>query len=104
MIKFLNKYIYQHGVPRTIRLDQARCFTGKKFEIFCTEINITPIYAPANDHRAIGLVERVIQTIKRQLSGMKSQLNKKFNLETSLKAIIQRLRISKPKNNKYHTI
>ena len=30
VIKFLNKYIYHHGVPRTIRLDQARCFTGKK--------------------------------------------------------------------------
>ena len=28
---------------------------------------------------------------------MKSQLNKKFNLENSLKAIIQRLRISKQK-------
>ena len=97
VIKFLNNYIYQHGVPRTIRLDQARCFTGKKFEIFCTENNITPIYAPANDHRAIGLVERIIQTIKRQLSCMKSQLNKNFNLETSLEAIIQRLRISKQK-------
>ena len=56
VLKFLNKYIYQHGVPRFIRLDQARCFTGKKTEIFCTENNITPIYAPANDHRAIGLV------------------------------------------------
>ena len=99
VIKFLNNYIYifQHGVPRTIRLDQARCFTGKKFETFCTENNITPIYAPANDHRAMGLVERIIQTIKRQLSCMKSQLNKKFNLENSLKAIIQRLRISKQK-------
>ena len=31
VIKFFNNYIYQHGVPRTIRLDQARCFTGKKF-------------------------------------------------------------------------
>ena len=95
VIKFLNKYIYHHGVPRAIRLDQARCFTGKKFETFCTENIITPIYAPANNHRAIGLVERIIQTIKRQLSCMKSQLNKKFNLENSLKAIIQRLRISK---------
>ena len=71
VIKFLNNYVYQHGVSRTIRLDQARCFTGKKFQIFCTAKNITPIYAPANDHRAIGLVERVIQTIKRQLSCMK---------------------------------
>ena len=66
-------------------------------ETFCTEKIITPIYAPAIDHRAIGLVERIIQTIKRQLSCMKSQLNKKFNLENSLKAIIQRLRISKQK-------
>ena len=97
VIKFLNSYIYHHGVPRTIRLDHARCFTGKKFETFCTENNITPIYAPANDHRAIGLVERIIQTIKRQLSCMKLQLNKKFKLENSLKAIIQRLRISKQK-------
>ena len=40
-------------------------------ETFCTENNITPIYAPANDHRAIGrIVEGLIQTIKRQLSCM----------------------------------
>ena len=94
VIKFLNIY---YRLPRTIRLDQARCFTGKKFETFCIENNITPIFAPANDHRAIGLVKRLIQTIKRQLSCMKTQLNKKFNLEHSLYAIIQRLRISKQK-------
>ena len=97
VIKFLNNYIYNHGVPRTMRLAQARCFTGKIFETFCTENNITPIYAPANDHRAIGLVERLIQTIKLQLSCMKTQLNKTFNLEQSLHAIIQRLRILKQK-------
>ena len=97
VIKFLNIYIYNHGVPRTIRLDQARCFTEKKVETFCTENNITPTYAPANDHRATDLVERLIQTIKRQLSSMKTQLNKKFNLEHSLYAIIQRVRISKQK-------
>ena len=62
-MKFLNNYIYNHGISRTIRLDQARCFTGKKFERFCSENNITPIYAPANDQRAIGLLERLIQTI-----------------------------------------
>ena len=63
VIKFLNNYLYHHGLPRTIRLDQARCFTGKKFETFCTENNITPIYAPANDHRAIGLVERLFKQL-----------------------------------------
>ena len=77
VIYFLNKYIYNQGLPRTIRLDQARCFTGKKFETFCSEIIIIPIHAPANDHREIRLVERFTQFIKRQLSCMKSHLNKK---------------------------
>ena len=36
VIKFLNNYIHNHRVPRTIRLDQARCFTGKQFDTFCT--------------------------------------------------------------------
>ena len=71
----------------SIRLYQARC----------SQNNITPIYAPANDHRAIRLVERLIQTIRRQLSCMKLHLNKKFNLKQSMHAIIQRLRISKQK-------
>ena len=38
-----------------------------------------------------------VETTKRQLSCKKSQLNKNFNLEHSLYAIIQRLRISKQK-------
>ena len=97
VIKFLNKYIYNHGVPRAIRLDQARCFTGNKFETFCTVINITPIYAPAIDHGAMGLIKRLIQKITGQLSCMKTQLNNKFNLEQSLHAIIQRLKFSNKK-------
>ena len=33
--KFLKTYIYNHGVPRTIRLHQARCLTCEKCEDFC---------------------------------------------------------------------
>ena len=40
VIKFLNKYIYHHGVPRAIRLDQARCFSGKKFEFSAQKITL----------------------------------------------------------------
>ena len=47
--------------------------------------------------RAIALVQPLIQTIKRQLSCIKAQLNKIFILETSLYAFIQRLRVSKQK-------
>ena len=96
-IKLFSTYIYNHGVHRAMRLDQARCFTGKKFETFCTENSIEAIYKPANDQREIGLVERHIQTIKRQLSCVKAFLNKKFNLELSIHAIIQQLKIFKQK-------
>ena len=71
VIKFLDEYIQIHGVPRYIRLDQARCLIGYKAKNFCKQHNINIITAPANDHRAIGLVERLIQTIKRRLSCMK---------------------------------
>ena len=72
-------------------------YRKKKLETFFTENNITPIYAPAKNHRAIGLVQRLNQPFKRQLSCVKAHLNKKFNLAHSIHAIIQRLRISKRK-------
>ena len=66
----LDDYIHIHGVTRNIRLDQARCLIGYKVKNFCKQYDINIITAPAHDHRAIGLVERLIQTIKRRLSCM----------------------------------
>ena len=54
--KFLDEYIQIHDDPRNIRLDQARCLIGNKVKTFCKQHNINIITAPANDHRAIGLV------------------------------------------------
>ena len=76
-------------------------FDTQKIETLCSETNIEPIYAPANDHRAKGLAERLIQTFKRQLSCMKVHPNKKFNLELSIHATIQRIKISKQKTTKF---
>ena len=67
VIKFLDEHIHIHGVPRNIGLAKARCLIGYKVKNFCKQPNINIITAPANDHRAIGLVERLIQTIKRRL-------------------------------------
>ena len=41
-------------------LDQFECLTSKKIKNFCEGTDIEPIYAPANNQRAIGLVERLI--------------------------------------------
>ena len=89
VLKLLDDYIQIHGVPRNIRLDQARCLIGYKVKNFCKQHNINILTAPANDHRAIGLVKRLIQTIKRRLSCMKlDNRNKTFTIKEAIKSII----------------
>ena len=64
--------------------------------------NITLIPAPANDHRAIGLVEKLISTIKQRLTCIK-EANKELNsftIKAALKSIIYQLRICKHKTTK----
>ena len=50
VLKFLDKYISHHGVPRKIHVDQGSCFTSNKFKSFCNEEGIELMYSPVNDH------------------------------------------------------
>ena len=96
VIKFLDEHIHIHGVPRNIRLDQARCLIGYKVKNFCKQHKINIITVPANDHRAIGLVERLIKTIKRRLSCMKlDSRNNTCTIKEAIKSIVYQLRICK---------
>ena len=98
VIKILDDYIQIHGVPRNIRLDQERCLIGYKVKNFCKQHNINIITAAANDHRAIGLVERLMQTIKRRLGCMKLDTrNNTFTIKEAIKSIVYQLRICKQK-------
>ena len=102
VMKFLDNYIQNHGVPRSLRIDQARCLVGNQVINFRTKNNITLIPAPANDHRAIGLVERLIGTIKQRLACIK-EANKEvnsFTFKAALKSIIYQLRICKHRTTK----
>ena len=67
-IAHLESYMTFHGIPRTLRCDRAEAFQSKNFEISCKDNNIKLLLAPAGDHRGTGLVERMIQTLKRRLS------------------------------------
>ena len=66
------EYCNFHGIPRSIRCDQAQAFKAREFELYCKDKNIKLILAPAGDHRATGMVERQIQTIKRRIAIMQS--------------------------------
>ena len=89
-----------HGIPRTIRLDQATYLVGKQVTNYCIENNINILDAPVGDHRAIGLVERMIQTIKRRLSCMKAENKDTISTSKAIKQIVSDLRLSKQKTTK----
>ena len=58
-------------------------------------INIKLLFAPLDDHRAIGVVERMIQAIKRRLPVMKiDQSNTPYKLPSDVAEIIKTLRIT----------
>ena len=92
-------YIENRGIPRSIRLDQAKCLVGNQVTTFCNKINIDIIEAPVNDHRAIGLVEILIQTVKNRLACIKEEKSctNGFQVNRALKIIIHQLRICKQK-------
>ena len=76
ILKFLQENFLLHGIPRSIRLDQARCQTGQQIKAFCYQNNIQIFEAPIHNHRAIGLVEKLIQTIKNRLACKKKAARK----------------------------
>ena len=92
----MQSYISNNGVPRRLRCDQAQTFRAKKkFQIFCRTNNIKLIFAPVEDHRAIGVVERMIETIKRRFAVMKiDQINTQNKLASDVAEIIKILRIT----------
>ena len=100
VVKFLRDYAYTHGIPQTIRLDQATCLVGKQITNHCNENNNNILDAPVGDHRAIGLVERMIQTIKRRLSCMKAENKDTFSTSKAIKQIVSDLRLTKQKTTK----
>ena len=93
-IEYLNQYIKFHGVPRNIRCDQAQAFKSRQFEINCKNNNIKLILAPVGDHRATGLIERLIQTIKKRLSVLNIDINwSQVTLTDKVAEIIQEIKL-----------
>ena len=96
-MKFLRDYAYTHRIPRTISLDQATCLVCKHVTNYCNENKINIIDAPVGDHRAIGLVEQKIQTIKRRLSCMKAENKDTFSTSKAIKQRVSTLLLTKQK-------
>ena len=93
-INYLKEYIKFHGIPGSVRCDQAQAFKAKNFEMFCKDNNIRLILAPTGDHRGTGTVERLIETIKRRLAAINVDTNwSKETLASKISAIIKNLKL-----------
>ena len=93
-IEYLESYCKLHGIPRSITCDQAQAFKAKEFDIICKNKNIKLILAPAGDHRGTGIVEGLIQTIKRRLAVLDIDPNwSNTTLTNRLANIIQNIRL-----------
>ena len=89
------RYISNNGVRRKLRCDQAQTFRAKKFQLFCSTNNIKLFFAPVDDHRAVGVVERMMQTLKPRLAVMKiDQTNTPYKLASDVAEIIKTFRIT----------
>ena len=89
-MKFLQRYILKNGELHELRWDKAQIFRAKKIQLFCNTKNIKLLFAPVDDHRAIGVVERMIVTVKRGLGVMRiDPANIPYNLASHVAEIIK---------------
>ena len=70
VIEFLQDYFYLHGIPNSIRVDHASCFTSQDYKLFCNSFKIKLIFCTVGDHRSNGLVEKLVHTVKIKLLAM----------------------------------
>ena len=93
-IEYLEEYCRFQGIPRSIRCDQAQAFEFRDFTVYCKDDNIKLILAPAGDHRATGMVKRLIKPIKRKLGVMTTDPLWSFeDISTTVANIIQSIRL-----------
>ena len=102
-IENLEEYCKFHGIPRSLRCDQAQAFKSRDFNVLCKDNNIKLILAPAGDHRATGMVERLIQIVKRKLGVMAiDPLWSTEDITTTVSHKIQNIRIIPYRITKKH--
>ena len=91
-IKFMQRYISNNGVPGRLRCDQAQT---KKFQVICNTNNMKLLFAPVDDNRAIMVVERMVQTIKRRLVVRRiDQCNTPYKKASDVGEVLKSLRIT----------
>ena len=93
VIEFLQDYIFLHGIPFSIKVDHASCFTSQDFKLICDSNNTEIMFCTVGDHRSNGIVEKLIHTLTIKLLAM-SQQQQESTLQNAVSKIIWNLRSS----------
>ena len=67
---------------------------SKEIQTFCNSNSIKILFAPVDDHRAIGVDERMIQKLKRRLVVRIDKTNTPYRLASDVAEIIKTLRLT----------
>ena len=93
-IDFLNQCFSFHGITRSIGCDQAQAFKSRALEIFCEDKNNKLIFSPTHEHRASGMVGRLIQILKRRLASMNiDPMGTDYKLAEKISEIIESIKL-----------
>ena len=94
IIPLLKSYILQHSTPKSINTDQYSGFKNTLMSEYCKQKGFKQIFCPVCHYRGCGLVERCIQTIKKNLGTTQLDPNF-FDIQSAVKLIIEDIRKSK---------
>ena len=95
IIRLLQNHIVNYGVRVTSDAITHKVSGPKSFLIICKTNSTKLIFAPVDEHRAMGMVERLIRTLKSLLAIMKiDKNNKPYKLASNVAELIKALRIT----------
>ena len=92
--RLLNNYCHLQGFPRKIIVEHRLCFLSHNFKSIWEKFKIETIYCTVSDHRSIGLVERLVYTVKSKTLALSDKLPK-LTLNSSIAKSIWNQRITK---------
>ena len=88
--EFLENCLALHTIPRAIRADQGLDSVAQSIRKIFTNNNLQLVFAPVRQHRAMGLVEICIRTLKECLMACSFQ-KPRTALKTAVNEIFSRL-------------
>ena len=102
--KIYAKIYSNNVVSRKLRCDQAQTVRANNLHFFCKSNDNKPLFAPVDNHRSIGLVERTTQTLKRRLGIMRIDHTSPFQFASDVAELTKNIGNNSPRSHKNYAV